>query len=161
MFRSSPAMRQSLIESNVGFEWAFVPIPGGKAGRAVTNGGANTIVISRATDEQKAGAAEFMQFMASPETIIEWVKFTGYLPVRKSVGESEELQRFYKENPNYSVCYDQLPYVKPTSLGTKLMPGWQRTIDPAISRIINQKEDVKKVLDETVADLQHQLDAER
>ena len=48
-----------------------------------------------------------------PESTTWWSQNTGYMPVRKSAIDSEEMQDFFAENPNFKTAVDQLPKTQP------------------------------------------------
>ncbi|MGO3017540.1 MAG: ABC transporter substrate-binding protein [Anaerococcus sp.] len=72
------------------FDYEAAPYP---AGQSVQQG-TNIYMFENASPEQKTAAFEFLKFLTSKESQIEFGLATGYMPIRKSAIENEE----YKES---------------------------------------------------------------
>lgn len=72
------------------FDYEAAPYP---AGQSVQQG-TNIYMFENASPEQKTAAFEFLKFLTSKESQIEFGLATGYMPIRKSAIEDEE----YKES---------------------------------------------------------------
>jgi sn-glycerol 3-phosphate transport system substrate-binding protein len=79
---------------------------------AVPTGGGNLAVMAAASEEEKAGAWEFIRFVTSTEQSADFVMKTGFLPVRLSAEGLDALQQYYAEHPNYTVALRQLAYAR-------------------------------------------------
>jgi sn-glycerol 3-phosphate transport system substrate-binding protein len=79
---------------------------------AVATGGANLAIIDTDSEEKQNAAWEFIKFMTSTDEAVYFAKETGYLPIRQSALDSEELQAYYEENPIYIPAIEQLEYAK-------------------------------------------------
>ena len=93
-----------------GWELGVAPVPGNKE-KAVNQAGTNIYMFS--TDENKQNAAwEYMKYLTSVDSTIQWSEETGYLPVRKSAYETDEFKKFMDEDKtnNYKSAYEQSPY---------------------------------------------------
>ncbi len=97
------------IAQTVDFEMATAMLPGQKQ-RAVTLGGAGLSMFPSTPEEQDA-TWEFLSWLLTPENVASWSASTGYVPVRKSVLESEEIQTLFEEQPYYKAAFEQLEYV--------------------------------------------------
>ena len=63
--------------------------------------------------KSKQNAAwEYMKYLTSVDSTIQWSEETGYLPVRKSAYETDEFKKFMDEDKtnNYKSAYEQSPY---------------------------------------------------
>ncbi len=92
------------------WDLAVAPLPGNKE-KAANQAGTNVYMFS--TDENKQNAAwEYMKFLTSVDSTVQWSEETGYLPVRKSAYETDEFQKFMDEDEtnNYKSAYEQSPY---------------------------------------------------
>lgn len=77
---------------------------------ATPTGGTFFVMVKDAKPEQKEAGWAFIKWMAEPEQTTYWSQNTGYMPVRISAVESPKMKKFYQENPNYAVAYDQLQH---------------------------------------------------
>lgn len=161
MFRTSTNMHTVLSRDLVEFDWTFVELPAGPAGKAVTSGGANFSIMANATQDQKQAAWTFLQWVTSREKTAEWHMNTGYIPVRIGVEDLPQVKSFHQEHPTWRVAMDQIENVHPTSIGVLNAPQWQSVIDSAMDRIVIENEDVKTVLDQAVGQLQPSINRAR
>lgn len=67
-------------------------------------------VFSSATEEEQAGAAQFMAFLLEAENTARWASETGYLPITVQGTESETWTAFLAENPLVEAATAELPY---------------------------------------------------
>ena len=63
------------------FDWQFAPLPAGKGGNAITLGGGNFAITSKAANPE--AAAKFLQYITGPQIAAEFYMQTGNLPVRR------------------------------------------------------------------------------
>ncbi len=93
---------------------AFIPM---EAQYGTPTGGCCLIMTSNVADEKKAAAWEFLNWMTQTEQTVKASMKTGYLVSRKSAGESEEMQAYFKEVPQAQVALQQLEYAsgRPTN----------------------------------------------
>jgi sn-glycerol 3-phosphate transport system substrate-binding protein len=97
------------IAGTVEFDMATAMLPGNKQ-RAVTLGGA-ALTMFPSTQEKQDATWEFLSWLLTPENVASWSAKTGYVPVRKSVLESDEIQTLFAEQPYYKAAFEQLEYV--------------------------------------------------
>jgi sn-glycerol 3-phosphate transport system substrate-binding protein len=91
------------------FEMATDFMPANKS-YGVPTGGCHLVITSKLSEQEKEATWEFIKFMTSKENTIYQHKYVGYLPSRLSALQSEEVQNYYKEFPQYKVASDQLKY---------------------------------------------------
>ena len=134
-FGSTAGVSGSLeIAKGNGFELVTAFMPANKS-YGVPTGGAQLVMTSKSSDEEKEAAWEFMKFMTSKENTIYQHKYVGYLPTRMSALESEELQAHFKEFPQYKVAVDQLEYARPRPM-ENAYPEVAKIIKEAIEKSI-------------------------
>jgi sn-glycerol 3-phosphate transport system substrate-binding protein len=99
----------SYLTDNSSFQvgTAFLPK---KERFATPTGGTFFVMVKEAKPEEKEAGWAFIKWMTEPEQTIYWSQNTGYMPVRISAIESPKMQKFYEENPNYMIAYNQLQY---------------------------------------------------
>ena len=104
-------------------------------------GGAGLAVLAGAPAEKQQAAMKWIAFATNPENTTTWAKNTGYMPVRKSAVESEEMQAYFKEQPTFKTAVDQLPLTKPQDAARVFVPNGDQIIGKGLERIIVNKED--------------------
>ncbi len=137
------------IAQENGFELGAGFIPNGGEG-AVPTGGANLVMVNGISDEQAAAAWEFMKFMTSQEQTVKSSIATGYLPVRISAKESEQMQAFYQENPLFRVAVDQLDTAIPRPMAPDFPKVNDLLLDTLTKCIIDPSVNPQSVMDEAV-----------
>ena len=86
----------------------FIPHSDSSERNGVVIGGAALWLIDSGDDAINDAAWQFMQFMAQPEQQVTWHVGSGYFPVLTAVQDSEEIQAFWAENPNFVTAVEQL-----------------------------------------------------
>lgn len=113
LFSTSAGMSAYMeVAKGAGFEMDAAFLPANKS-YGLTTGGAQLVITSKLSDEEKEAAWAFVKFMTSKENTIYVHKQLGYLPTRLSAIETEEMKEQFKQNPLYKVAVDQLAYAKP------------------------------------------------
>ncbi|MCB0044239.1 MAG: ABC transporter substrate-binding protein [Caldilineaceae bacterium] len=137
----------------------YIPHSDSSDRNGVVIGGAALWLIDSGDEAVNNAAWQFMKFLAEPAQQITWHTGSGYFPVRKDVQESEEIQTFWAENPNFQTAVDQL-FTTPTTLddGTPNyavlggragpFPAIRRLIVEAYSRVLNDGLSPQEALDE-------------
>jgi len=74
-------------------------LPSGSSGSADEMAGANLVVFSSATTEQKAAAWKFLQFLSGPAEQAAWSAATGYYPVTSQALTEPAMASYLKQNP--------------------------------------------------------------
>jgi multiple sugar transport system substrate-binding protein len=74
-------------------------MPAGSSGVADEMAGANLVVFSKASTEQKAAAWKFLQFLSSPAEQAAWAAGTGYFPVTSQALTQPSMASYLQQNP--------------------------------------------------------------
>ena len=94
-----------------------------------------------------------MSWLTSPENTAWWSQNTGYMPVRKSAVESEEMQAFFADNPNFKVAVDQLAVTKAQDAARVFIPGGDQIIGGGLEEILINGGEVQTAFDDVAAEL--------
>ena len=116
-------------------------------------GGAGLAIMAGSPPEKQEAAFKFIEYVTSPEGTTFWSQNTGYMPVRKSAIESEEMQAFFADNPNFKTAVDQLPLTQPQDAARVFIPNGDQIIGGGLERITINKEEAKPVFDDVAATL--------
>lgn len=130
-------------EENLPWQLGIAPLPYIE-NKSVLLGGAGLVIFTKQSYKKRA-ALTFVRWLTSRENTILWHKETGYLPLRKSAIESFELMSFHKQNPNYRVPVDQLPYSRPPDF-TPYLPQIDQIVRFAIEDIMINRNDPEDAL---------------
>ncbi|MBM7632994.1 ABC transporter substrate-binding protein [Geomicrobium sediminis] len=136
----------SIAEEN-GFELNTAFMPKNEQFGTPT-GGANLVMISSHPEEEKTAAWEFIKWMTEPEQTITASQNTGYLPMRQSAIESDEMQALYEEVPQFKVAVDQLEYAGPRPLNANYSEAQNILRDAITSALIQEDVTTQEALDE-------------
>ena len=136
---------QSLLKDK---NWSFEFVPAGKGGNAVTIGGGNFAITSKASKDETWAAGKFLTYMSSPEIVAEFFMGTGNLPTRKAAMDLPAVKEYMAKNPSAAKMIAQLAYGKPAPSITKNIRDIFNRVNDMISRIILKGENPKAVLDE-------------
>ena len=160
----------SIIEnSEFAVDTTYIPHSDSSERNGVVIGGAALWLIDSGEDAINDAAWQFMKFLAEPEQQVTWHTGSGYFPVRTDVQESEEIQAFWEENPNFQTAIDQL-FTTPTTLedgspnyavlGGRAgpFPAVRRIIVEAYSRVLNDGISPQEALDEAVTKANDELE---
>lgn len=74
-------------------------LPAGTAGSFNEMAGANVVVFSSATDQQKTAAWKFLEYLSSPAAQASWSSGTGYYPVTSQALTQPAMASYLKQNP--------------------------------------------------------------
>jgi sn-glycerol 3-phosphate transport system substrate-binding protein len=142
------------ITENVGdkFEFRTAFLPKAEVFGCCT-GGAGLAVMAGSPPEKQEAAFQYIKFATSPETTTFWSQNTGYMPVRKSAVESEDMQAFFAENPNFRTAVEQLPMTQPQDSARVFIPNGDQIIGAGLERIVINHEEPQPVFDEVAATL--------
>lgn len=98
--------------SSCDFEVGMAWLPGGDTKRQELGG--NVLFIPAKNDKAVKDAAwKFMSYLESKEVNMLWATETGYLPIRKSIQETEEGKKFLEQKPVFQVIFDNLDVIEP------------------------------------------------
>lgn len=104
------------VESGAQFDWSatFLPHEEGVEPLNSTIGGAAIWVLKGQSDEEYAGAAAFLDFVASPQTQEWWAEATGYVPITNAAYQTMQDSGYFKEHPTREIAIQQLSRTEPT-----------------------------------------------
>ncbi|RDI61516.1 ABC transporter substrate-binding protein [Nocardia pseudobrasiliensis] len=134
------------------FGTAFLPHPHGPG---CTTGGAGLAIPARISDQRKANALKFIDFLTNSANTAYFTQATGYIPVRKSAVEDASEKDFLAKNPNSKTAFDQLALTKSQDYARVFLPGGDQIIGTGLEQIGLQNKDVATVF----ADVSNQLQA--
>ncbi|MCX4096494.1 ABC transporter substrate-binding protein [Nocardia sp. alder85J] len=134
------------------FGTAFLPHP---AGPGCTTGGAGLAIPARISDDRKANALKFIDFLTNAANTSYFTQGTGYIPVRKSAMQDAGEQDFLAKDPNAKTAFDQLALTKSQDYARVFLPGGDQIIGTGLEQIGLQNKDVTSVF----ADVSSQLQA--
>jgi sn-glycerol 3-phosphate transport system substrate-binding protein len=146
------------IAQTVQFDFGTAMLPGNEV-RAVTLGGAG-ITMFPSTPEKQDATWEFLTWLLEPDNVAKWTVATGYVPVRKSVLESEEIQKLFEEQPYYRAAFEQLQYV------VSMEQFWEiGTLDDGLVELISNVEHKamtpQEAADKLVKDMAEEIERNR
>ena len=146
---STGSLRGITDTATIDFGTAFVPE--GPEGPGVCTGGAGLALLN--SSEKQEAAFEVVSWLTSPENTAWWSQNTGYMPVRKSAVESEEMQAFFADNPNFKVAVDQLAVTKAQDAARVFIPGGDQIIGGGLEEILINGGEVQTAFDDVAAEL--------
>lgn len=91
-------------EKSVGgrFNWDVAPIPGSGDDRArYLMQGTNLGIFANHSEEVRDATFRLIRFLTSPKNCVYWATRTGYMPIRYSMIEDEEMKAYFVANPRY------------------------------------------------------------
>jgi sn-glycerol 3-phosphate transport system substrate-binding protein len=120
MFGSIASHSSVHLKAVEGLTWdvAMLPIYAGTERHNSVVGGASLWVLSGKTEDEYRGAAEYMKFLATPESEKWWVSNTGYIPVTKTAFDELTAEGFYSAAPykGREVAMKSLTFTEPGPL---------------------------------------------
>jgi sn-glycerol 3-phosphate transport system substrate-binding protein len=153
------------LKENAKFEFGASFLPS-EVNPGCPTGGAGLGILSTSPTEKQQAAFKYIAFATSPEITAYWSQATGYMPVRKSAGQSPEMQAFYEENPSFRIAVEQLATTKPQDPARRFVPAGDSIIGKGLEQLtVNQAEveptfeDVKATLEEEAAPILEQVAA--
>ena len=104
-----PHVLPGVEESGMNLKTAEIPVYG--EGDPLTLYAGNDLgVFASASDEQIAGAIQFMAFLLQADNTAQWAVDTGYLPITQSGVNSEIWQDYLEETPYMQAATKELEY---------------------------------------------------
>ena len=122
-------------------------------------GGAGVAIPANISDERKANAVKFVEFLTNPENTVLFTQATGYMPVRKSATELPEEQSYLEENPNARTAIDQLSATRSQDNARVLVPGGGLRIGTGLDQVA-QGQDVATVFERLDAETQQAFETQ-
>ena len=117
-------------------------------------GGAGFAIPTDVPDERKQAAMRFVKFATDESGASMWSRSTGYMPVNVNAVESEEMQQFFEENPNFRTAVEQLPQTRAQDAARVFVPNGDQIIGRGLERILVNGEDVETVFGDVNTELE-------
>ena len=138
-----------------GIDVGVAMLPAGDK-RAVAVGGSNIVMTAGLDEEKQEAAWEFIEFMTSSESNTWASEYTGYLPIRHSVGSSEARAALEKEQPLYATAREQLEF----AVSASSVPGyneitsiWREAMEALLTDDSLTTEEAMKMADERATEV--------
>ncbi|MHB0875877.1 MAG: ABC transporter substrate-binding protein [Anaerolineae bacterium] len=119
-------------------------------------GGAGYAILAGSAEEKRAAAMAYIAFASSPESTTYWAQQTGYMPVRKSALESEEMQAFFADFPQFKTATEQLALTQPQDAARVFVPNGDQIIGKGLEKVTIEQ----AVVQEAMAEVQATLESE-
>ena len=145
------------IKANAQFEFGTAFLPE-KDSFGCCTGGAGLAILTSAPESERQAAMQYIAFASSPEITAYWAQNTGYMPVRKSALETDEMQAYFVEFPQFKTAVDQLPLTQPQDSARVWVPNGDQIIGKGLERITVQSEEVATVFAEVQATLEQEAE---
>lgn len=143
------------LKENAQFEFGTAFLPK-KDFFGCCTGGAGLAILSNASEEEQQAGMKYIAFATNPENTAFWAQNTGYMPVRKSALESQEMQDYFEEFPQFKTATEQIALTQPQDSARVWVPNGDQIIGQGLERITVQGEDTATVF----ADVQATLERE-
>jgi sn-glycerol 3-phosphate transport system substrate-binding protein len=144
-------------ESAAKFQVGTAFLPEGPAGFGCCTGGSGMSITAATTDKAKQTAAmKWLAYATGTDTVF-WSQNTGYMPVRQAALQSQEMQTFYQQHPNFKTTVDQLPKTRPQDSARELVPNGDQIIGNGLQRVTANGEPAETVF----KDVADQLNQEK
>lgn len=117
-------------------------------------GGASLWVMAGKDDEEYAAAADFLNFLSTPEIQAQWHQDTGYLPITTPAYELTKSEGYYDAEPGTDIAILQMTAKAPTENSKGLRLGnfdqIRGIIDEELEAVWQGDKDAKAALDSAV-----------
>lgn len=153
MMASTGGLRRTKTNVADKFEWATAFLREEVQFGCCTGGSGLSIIANSAPEKQEA-AFKFIEYATSVEGTTWWSQNTGYMPVRKSAAEGEEMQAFFAENPNFKTAVDQLALTKAQDAARVFVPGGDQIIGSGLEAITINNEEAEIAFADVKAELE-------
>ncbi|MCB0095291.1 MAG: extracellular solute-binding protein, partial [Caldilineaceae bacterium] len=145
------------IKGSAEFEFGTAFLPKKKQFGCCT-GGAGLAILTNASADEQMGAMKYIAFATNTDNAAFWAQNTGYMPVRKSALESESMQNYFAEFPQFKTATEQLALTQPQDSARVFVPNGDQIIGKGLERITVQAEDVATVFSDVQATLEQEAE---
>lgn len=121
-------------------------------------GGAGLSILTSTPEEKRPAAMRYIAFASNPENTAFWSQSTGYMPVRKSALESDVMQNYFAEFPQFKTATEQLALTQPQDAARVFVPNGDQIIGKGLERITVQDEEVATVFAEVQTTLEQEAE---
>lgn len=135
---------------------AFFPGPSPRT----TTGGAGVAIPSGISAERQEAAMDFIAFLTDAENTAMYSQNTGYMPVRSDAVDSDDVQAYLEENPNFRTAVEQLDETASQDYARVFVPGGGMAIGAALDQITTGGQDVTEVFTALQAELEQTIEDE-
>lgn len=117
---------------------AYFPAVNKEDNGGVSIGGGSLWMLDKKEDERHKASWEFIKFLVSPESQVEWSKSTGYFPITSKAYDLPEMAEHLKANPEFETAIKQLHEIG-NSTGALLgvFPEARACIEENIEKMLN------------------------
>lgn len=143
------------IKESAKFEFGTGFLPKKKEFGCCTGGAGLAILASTPAEQQEAGM-KYMAFATSPENTTFWAQNTGYMPVRKSALQSQEMQTYFEQFPQFKTATEQIALTQPQDAARVFVPNGDQIIGKGLEQITVQNEEVAVAFAEVQATLERE-----
>ncbi|MFL0578904.1 ABC transporter substrate-binding protein [Dietzia sp. 179-F 9C3 NHS] len=147
-------------KANANFEFGTAFLPGAAEKDSCPTGGAGVAIPAGISDERKLNAMKFINFLTNTQSTAKFAQGTGYMPVRKSAREAQEIKDYLKETPQAVTAIEQLEHTRPQDNARVLVPNGGRRIGGAFDSILggaDVRQTMQRVQDETADIIERQI----
>lgn len=138
------------MKDSCDFEVGMTWLPAGDT--KIQELGGNVLFIPSKNDAAVKDAAwEFLSYLVSKEVNMIWAERSGYLPIRKSLQETEEGKEFLKLKPEFQVIFDNLDLIDPgiqSSSWNQVSTIWRNYMDEMITEDVDIDSHLEKMAEE-------------
>ncbi|MCL4561305.1 MAG: extracellular solute-binding protein [Chloroflexi bacterium] len=117
------------------FQWGIAAVPYPEGGQTTSNIGGEHLIMFQSS-KNKAAVWEFMKYMTSADVQLKWDEATGFLPVRKAVGDNPEYLKWINDTEPRMLPFAQgmqTAHSRPaTPLYTQVSDAFSREIQTAM-----------------------------
>ncbi|KPL22149.1 MAG: hypothetical protein AMJ93_07835, partial [Anaerolineae bacterium SM23_84] len=102
-----PQYAQAIVDGATGeprFNWSVASTPHSTAEPVVLIYGPGVCVL-KTTPQKQLASWLFIRWFVQPENNVKWATVANHFPVRQAVLDSEEMQAYVGENPNYGTAF--------------------------------------------------------
>ncbi|MCG8351005.1 MAG: extracellular solute-binding protein, partial [Chloroflexales bacterium] len=117
-------------------------------------GGAGLAIPSGISAEKQQAAMKYIAFATSADSAVTWAQSTGYMPVRISAVQSESMQQFFEQRPNFKTAVEQLPQTRAQDAARVFVRNGDQIIGKGLERIVINAEPVETVFADVNAELE-------
>jgi sn-glycerol 3-phosphate transport system substrate-binding protein len=112
MMLSSTGMFRQVSQwmADAGYELGMAAQPSLSGTPSVATGAGNIMMFDGASEEQKAAAGKFIEFLAGDKYVMEYTALSGYLPTTVTAAGSAEMLAMIAQNPTYQTAIDQMAF---------------------------------------------------
>ncbi|NEU05917.1 ABC transporter substrate-binding protein [Clostridium senegalense] len=150
-----PDIIKTCSGNNINFKTAVLPE---NKQKAALFAGTDVTIFNTPSPEEKLAAFEFIKFFMEEENQLTWGTKSGYLPLRKSVLESNDFKNYVeKKNPAKGVAVEEFDY---GYCDPKVLNGYSihENMNKALQQILLEEKDTKAALDEAETNTRKALD---